>query len=548
MELIDTLTKIIEGDVEYDDATLEAHSVDTSIFKIRPVCVVFPKHVEDVKVLVRFADEHPDLLTLTARSAGTDMTGGPLTNSVVVSFIRYFNTIKEIGEGYAVVEPGVYYRDFERETLKKGYLLPSYTASRELNTVGGMVANNSGGEKSLRYGKTDRYVRALKVVLRDGNEYTIPNKLTRLEMERKKELPTFEGKMYRAMHTLIEAKHGLIESRRPIVSKNSAGYALWDVWDIHTDTFDFTRLFTGSQGTLGFVTEITFELVKPKEHARMLVIFLRKRHMKILGELVNVVLRQGPESFESYDDNTFKVMLQILPSLLKRLHRNLFGLARDFLPEIKLVATGGIPKLVLMAEFTGDTEEEVERAVARAEKAVHACYKVTTHRTKSKAEGEKFWVIRRESFNILRQHVHEKHTAPFIDDVSVPPHMLPEFLPKLYAVMGEYKLTYTIAGHVGDGNFHIIPLMDYKNKNFSSVIDELSRKVYALVIEHKGSITGEHNDGIIRTPYLEQMFGKDMINLFVNVKDIFDPHRIFNPHKKVEGDVTRIKNAIRNDL
>jgi len=219
----------------------------------------------------------------------------------------------------------------------------------------------------------------------------------------------------------------------------------------------------------------------------------------------------------------------------------------DFFPEIKMFATGGIPKLVLMAEFTADTEEEAHEAAKRAERAVHEHFHVATHVTRSREEGEKFWVIRRESFKILREHVHEKHTAPFIDDLAVRPERLPEFLPELYDVMAEYKLTYTIAGHIGDGNFHIIPLMDYKNANFKHIVDELSQKVYALVLTHKGSITGEHNDGLVRTPYLEQMFGTDMVALFAKVKDIFDPQRIFNPHKKVDPDKALMMRSIKKE-
>jgi len=164
-----------------------------------------------------------------------------------------------------VTQPGVYYRDFDKETLKHGVILPSYTASRELNTVGGMVANNSAGEKSLTYGKTNRYVKKLKVVLSDGNEYEL-KKLSLDELLAKKAQDDFEGHFYRSIESLIKENISLIEREAPIVSKNSAGYALWDVWDRESDTFDLTQLFVGSQGTLGLVTEISFGLIKPKEH------------------------------------------------------------------------------------------------------------------------------------------------------------------------------------------------------------------------------------------------------------------------------------------
>ena len=543
MDFKKQLQDIFEGDVSTEKAVLEENSEDTSIFHIMPECVVYPKHTADVSALVKFARKYPEV-TLTARAAGTDMSGGPLTSSMVVSFTRYFNKIDTVTTAYAVTQPGVYYRDFERETLKKGVLLPSYTASKELNTVGGMVANNSAGEKSLTYGKTEKWVRALKVVLSDGNEYEF-RKLSRGELEAKKAQNDFEGGIYRKVEQLILDSANCIKSERPTVSKNSAGYSIWNVWDEEEDTFDLTQLVVGSQGTLCLITEITFDLIKPKQHARMLVMFLRKRHMAQLGEMVNTVLKEAPESFESYDDKTFGIMLRIFPKLLKKLGGNPFKILWDFLPEVKMILTGGIPKLVLMAEFTGDTEEEVMAAAAKAREAVLAKYKVTTHVTKTQKEGEKFWTIRRESFKLLRENVHGKHTAPFIDDISVRPEKLPEFLPKLYAIMAEYNLIFTIAGHIGDGNFHIIPLMDFNRPDFTKIIRELSERVYVLVGEYEGSITGEHNDGLIRTPYLEQMFSKEMLTLFERIKDTFDPNGIFNPHKKVDADMELMIRSIK---
>jgi len=151
----------------------------------------------------------------------------------------------------------------------------------------------------------------------------------------------------------------------------------------------------------------------------------------------------------------------------------------------------------------------------------------------SERQARKYWVIRRESFNLLRHKLRSKRTLPFIDDFVVPPESLVEFLPKLEAVLSKYNLQYTIAGHVGDGNFHIIPLADPREPGLAHTIDELSHKVYDLVLSYHGSITGEHNDGFIRTPYVEKMFGKEMYALFHEVKKIFDPLNIFNPGKKI---------------
>ena len=543
--MFEDLKNIIKGEISSDEKELSVYSRDASIFEIRPSIAIHPKDTDDIKNLVKWVlvnkDSNPEL-SLTARSGGTDMTGGTLNNSIILDFTAHFNRILEIQcaslqdamthiAGHATVEPGVFYRDFEKETLKKNLLLPSYPASRETCTVGGMVANNSGGEKSLRYGKTENYVEELNVVLGDGEEYVL-KAVTPEELEQKKLQNNFEGEIYRQTYDLLESNYELIQKAKPNVSKNSAGYLLWNVWD--RKRFDLAQLFTGAQGTLGLITKIKFRLIKPKKYSRLLLVFLKD--LKFLGELVNVINKNEPESFESYDDHTFKLAMKILPDLIKRMG---IGAMFQFLPDVWKIITGGIPKMVMLVEFTGDDEEELMDKIKKCQKEVSSKFGVQTEVTKSDADAEKYWIIRRESFNLLRKHVKGKKTAPFIDDMIVRPEFLPEFLPKLNAILDQYKnfMVYTIAGHPGDGNFHIIPLMDLSDAKSRQIIPELSEKVYNLVLEYHGSITAEHNDGLIRTPYLEKMYGPEIYKLFERTKQIFDPNNIFNPRKKVGTDM-----------
>ena len=174
--LLVELKSIIKGDVAEDAETLKKYSHDASIFEITPQVVVFPKDSEDVKNLVKFAAKHkltnPDL-SITARAASTCMSGGGLNTSIIVAFQKYFNHKPKVVGHIATTEPGVFYRDFEKETLKHNLIFPSYPSSREICAMGGIVNNNAGGEKSLQYGKTEDYVTQLKMVLADGNEYLI---------------------------------------------------------------------------------------------------------------------------------------------------------------------------------------------------------------------------------------------------------------------------------------------------------------------------------------------------------------------------------------
>lgn len=546
--LRDDLKKLIKGDVEDDAPILTRFSRDASLFEVRPEVVVSPKDSEDIKAIVRFVNENKSRnknLSITARSAGTDMSGGPLNESIILSLTKYLTHIKEVKEtesgGYAVTEPGVFYRDFEAETMKYDLIMPSYPASREICSVGGMVANNSGGEKTLSYGKTEDYVMELKAVLADGNEYTI-KPLTKAELVEKIKLNNFEGKIYSELFHLIEENYEKIKAAKPDVTKNSAGYFLWNVWN--KEVFDLPKLIVGSQGTLGIVTEIKFRLIKVKKHDRLAVIFMKD--LKVLPDLVTAVLKYKPENFESYDDQTLKLGIKYFRDIIKILKpKNMISLALQFIPEFFAGLWGGLPKLILLVEFTGDDPEEITKRMADLENDIKK-FPVKFHLTKTNEEEKKYWTFRRESFNLLRHHLQGKRTAPFIDDVVVKPEFLPEFLPRLNEILRKYPIFYTIAGHVGDGNFHIIPLMNMADPKSKEIILELSDKVYDLVKEYKGSFTGEHNDGIIRTPYLEKMYGTEIYDIFKKVKGIFDPQNIFNPGKKVGGSIQYLKDHIIN--
>lgn len=532
------LEKVVRGGVIDDAVELDKYSRDASLFRVMPEVVVEPIDADDIGSVVRFVARRKQVpkthISITARAAGTDMSGGPLNDSIILDMTKHLNHMIELRDREAVVEPGMYFRDFDKKTKKRKLELPSYTASRELCTVGGMAANNSGGEKNLKYGKTARWVKELEVVLSDGHTHTLRN-FEGDALKHKLSEDSFEGEIYRKVAALVSTPEHqkTIQEHKPHVEKNSSGYALWDIGD-GKNSLNLARLMVGAQGTLGIITKITFGLVRPKPYAAMTVMFLSS--LSELGEVVPKVLKYKPDSFESYDDHTFKLAIKYFPEFATQMKAGIIKLGISFLPEMWMLLTGGVPKLVLMAEFRGESQKE---ALLQAE---HLAADIRINKAhigvrvaRSEAAARKYWTIRHESFNLLRKKIRGKRTAPFIDDFVVPPLSLPEFLPKLEEILSKYDLTYTIAGHVGDGNFHIIPLVDPTDPTVAKTIDELSHKVYDLVVSYEGSISGEHNDGLIRTPYVEKMFGPAMEALFYEVKKIFDPLNIFNPGKKVGG-------------
>jgi FAD/FMN-containing dehydrogenase len=528
------------GEMDDSPATLDLYSHDASMFELRPQLVVRPKVATDVEHLVKLVATHKKTyphLSLTARSAGTCMSGGAINDSIIVDFLAHFKKIEKVTSKSAQAQPGVFYRDFEPETLKHGALMPTYPASRDLASIGGMVNNNSGGEKSLEFGKTENFVTELKFVFADGVERTV-KPLNKAELNAKMKQKDFEGQVYKQLFELVEAHYDQIKAAKPHVTKNSTGYNLWDIWDRKTGIFDLTKLIVGAQGTLGFVTDIHFRLVPARPHSGLLVLFMKD--IDDLGEIIPKVLEYKPATFESFDDQTLWLSIRFMPSFLK-----LLGVKRFIHLLITLIPDGiqllrGIPKLILMVEFNGETEQEVRDKV-------HALHlELKKHRARyeingfeedpSEGKSEKFWIMRRYSFQLLRSKVKDKHTAPFIDDFVVPPPHLTEFLPQLRAIIKKYKLFATIAGHMGDGNFHVIPLMKLEDPADRAKLLPAMKAVNNLVLKYGGSLSGEHNDGLVRGPWLEMMYGPVILKLFRDAKDIMDPDHIFNPHKKANAD------------
>lgn len=525
------------GDIKDDSQTLDTFSHDASMFELRPKLVIAPKSAKDVEIAVKVVTENKNRdksLSLTARSAGTCMSGGAINDSIIIDFNKYLNSFIKLDEDKAHTQPGIFFRDFDK--LTGDMLLPSYPASRDLCTVGGMINNNSGGEKSLEFGKTEKYVPELKFVFADGVERTV-KPLNKKELESKISQKDFEGKVYRDLYRLLEDNYDIIKAARPKVSKDSMGYHLWNVWDRETGVFDLTQVIVGAQGTLGLVTEATLSLVPRRPHSGLLVLFMHD--LNALGELIPKVLEHKPATFESFDDKTLWLSIRFMPSFLKLLGPTKFiRLIISLIPD-GLQLLRGLPKLILMVEFNGDTEEEVRQKIRSLHKeleGMRARYEINGfEEDPTEGASEKFWIMRRYSFQLLRSKVRDKHTAPFIDDLVVNPEHLAEFLPKIRNIIKKYKLFATIAGHMGDGNFHIIPLMKLEDERDRKKLLPAMKEVNTLVLKYGGSLSGEHNDGLVRGPWLEQMYGGEIVNLFRETKNIFDPEHIFNPHKKADA-------------
>ena len=299
--------------------------------------------------------------------------------------------------------------------------------------------------------------------------------------------------------------------------------------------FDLNKILVGSHGTICILTEITLKLVPENKHTRLAAVLLYD--LAPLGRLVDEILKEAPETLETYDDKTVRLAVKFFPDFLKNKGlKDMAAFARSFFEEVRMVFGsffgGEVPKLVILAEFAGEDERELDEKCEKL-KARLQPFKVKINITKNKVEENKYWDIRRQNFSLLRKHMKKLHTMTFIDDVIVRPEFLPKFIPELKSILDSYKVVYCLAGHAGDGNFHIFPLMDFKRPGSEKTILEIGEKVFDLVAKYHGSLAAEHNDGLVRTPYLPKMYGDKMTEVFRKIKEIFDPDNILNPGKKV---------------
>lgn len=507
------------GVVETTQAARESVKRDASIFEVLPTGVIAPRDTNDIQAAVRWASEEVEAgrpVTLAARVGGTCMSGGPLTEGYVLDLKRFYNFTGQIDPAARTIktQSGAMHLAIEKAAKKAGLLFAPYTSSRDICGIGGMLGNNASGEQSIKYGPTSSNVNSVKVILSDGNEYEF-GPLTRAEVEAKKRQPDFEGEVYRQMTALLEKNKFTIERNHPRTVKNAAGYQLWDLWDSHGQTFNLGRLFIGAQGTLGVITEAELKLVKPGSHRRMIVTPIKD--LDKLTEVVKTMLQEDPAICETFDHYTYELAEKLYPEEANRAH----------------VARG--KHMVVFSIFEGENQDQADIIAGAAKEALeakgHEAFWID-----DKDVIEAFLLIRRKSFKMLLEHPTPNTRAEaFLEDTIVPLEHYGDFLRELEQILADYKLIYTYAGHIGHGSIRLVPLVNMEADGSAELVMELETKVNELVVKYGGSISVDHNDGIIRTPYLEMQFGTEMVKLFEQVKDIFDPLRIFNAGKKVGG-------------
>jgi FAD/FMN-containing dehydrogenase len=543
-----------KGGVSSDKKVLEKYSTDESVFHIRPQIVIQPKSVHDVELATRIIAEETKRFTslsLTPRAAGTGLSGGSLTDSIVIDVaphLTHIGEVKETKDGATIIcQPGAMWRDVEKKLKKVGCYIPSYTSSKDICTIGGSVANNAAGPDSLRYGHCADWVASMDVVLADGKMYEI-KPLTYKEFKALIKEKHLYARIARDIFDLIEKNESLIENGRPKTQKNSAGYALWDVisttvtdFKAGRGTFDLGRIISGSQGTVGIIVGLTMKAIKIQQNTTLIALPLFK--LDDAAKAIVTALKYNPINVEIFDALTFDLALKN-PDFFKT---RLEGL-EYYKVILSMYTTYHIRFGRQTPEFTIliTLDEETTKATPAHTIAEKVSVQGAKARViKNQNEVEMFLQIRRASFSLSKLLDPDKRPAAFLEDMTVPPENLGKFFLEIKALFKEFNVKSAIHGHGGNGHFHFYPLLDFTKANTPLLIERMAERFYNTAIKYKGNICGEHNDGIIRTPHLSKLFKKPVLDLFTKTEAIFDPDDIFNPGKKVNPRFD-VKESIRH--
>lgn len=505
-------------------------STDGSIFSVAPAVIIYPRNESDVRKAARFAwqlAERGRIIPITPRGSGTDQSGAAIGSGIIMAFPAHMNRILELDTktGIVVVEPGANYGKVQQALETHGRFLPPYPANLEYSTIGGAVASNSGGEKSVKYGDSRTYVKHLRVVLANG-EVIETHKLSKRELSRKLGLASFEGEIYRAVDTLIEENQRVIDKTELRVSKNTAGYSLLDIKT--KDGFDLTPLIVGSQGTLGIITEITMETEPHNPHTLLLAGFFDDIN-KVQQALLELrALPDPPSAIEMVDGNLLAVVQSINPNQLK-----------DVIPT-------PIPKVVLLIEFD-DFGDHAQKRLSKKVQKILSKLAYSQEEATTEPAKEKLWKIRHAAATVLAQSDSGLKAVPLIEDGVVPIEAYGEFLTKLQQLLQRHHTQVAIWGHAGDANLYARPLLDLAQVGDRQMAIKLMDEYYDLVIGLGGTTSGEHGDGRLRAPYLRQLYGDEAYGLMQSIKQIFDPYNILNPGVKINVSLEDIKPLIRHE-
>ena len=500
----------VDGKTLFDEFSRGRYSTDASVYQIKPLGVVLPKDTNDVLSLMEYSQKNS--VPLLARGGGSSQCGQTVGESVVLDYSKHQNKILELNveEKYVWVQPGVVLDHLNDYLKPHGLWFPVDVSTSSRATIGGMSANNSCGSRSLYYGNMVHNVLAIEAILDDGSIFQF-DQINKNYLATKNN----QDRLYKIIDKFIDVREKVgseIDANWPTTQRRVGGYNI-DLID--PEGFNSSNLLVGSEGTLSLFNKIKLKLSEiPKN--------------KILGVCYFDNFHQAME--------LSKEIVKLKPTCVELMDQNLLNLAK----EIPIYAGGikkyikGNPEAVLMVEFI-DTEKSVyEKKIKDLE------YLVLNQNKKNEfsfysdlSEQKEVFEIRKAGLNILMSMKGDKKPVAFIEDCAVSLEHLADYTARLKEIFKKYGTSGMFYAHASVGTLHVRPVLNMKSDKDIENMRSISEEAFEMVKDYKGSHSGEHGDGIVRSEFHEMMFGKKITNAFEEIKDTFDSKNLLNPGKIV---------------
>ncbi|WP_246481765.1 FAD-binding and (Fe-S)-binding domain-containing protein [Natronogracilivirga saccharolytica] len=504
-----------------DTLTRQLYSSDASLYQELPSAVTFPKSPED---LIQLLDQaRSKNLSVTMRAAGTSLAGQTTGDGIVADISRHMHHILDIDADNrtARVQPGVIRDQLNREAGKHGLLFGPDTSTTDRCMLGGMIANNSCGSYSIKYGTTREHVIELDVILSDGSRATF-KPLDEDKLHQKMESDTFEGKIYREMISLLKDNRDLILEKypHPEVKRRNTGYALDKLCEMHPITpggrpFNMCEMLCGSEGTLALFNEAVVRLEKLEKHKLLLIPQFESLHEALRSTVEAVAF--DPAAVELVD----QFILDATKGNVEQ-NRNRFFLEGD-------------PKALLIIEFQGDDMDELrDRANSLKDRLKEKKHGYAHSIMEQPDEQARVWNLRKAGLGLLMGYLSDSKSPEFVDDTAVRVEDLPDYIADFQKILKKHDTESVYYAHASVGELHLRPILNVKTQEGIDKMKAIAEEVADLVAKYRGSLSGEHGDGRLRSHLIEHMVGPEIMQLLRRVKTLWDPDNLLNRGKIID--------------
>ncbi len=523
------LAKELEGEVRFDAYSKALYSTDASLYQIEPIGVVIPRQKQDVTTTVQIAAEHK--LPILPRGGGTSLAGQSVGKAIVLDMSKFMNQLIEVNvdEHWARVQPGIVLDELNHRLKPHGLMYAPDVATSSRANVGGTIGNNSAGSHSLIYGKTIDHVMSLDLVLANGDEITAAP-LSLNEVASKQQENSLEANIYRELCRICADNAAEIRKRYPRILRRVAGYNLdefvtdagsKEVTPYRRDgcdadhPFSLTKILVGSEGTLATTVEAQINLVPiPKMTALCVVHFT---------DLVAAM-------------EAMQTVLACKPTAVELIDKTILDMARGSLEFSRLTTfIEGEPAALLAVEFYGDIEAALHEQINHLEKTLKSAgFGYAFVRCFTPAEKARVWETRKAGLGLLMGMKGDAKPVGFVEDAAVPIENLPEYVRRFDDIVTAHGTTAAYYAHASVGLLHNRPIVNLKSEADIEKMHNIAREVRDLLMELGGAMSGEHGDGLVRSEWIESMFGPQIYQALREVKNAFDPDGIMNPGKIID--------------